>query len=67
LFTNRPPDASSDNEEQAGREQISWLRSLGDREALFQFMDGERQTERGLEAAEALVELGLRPGSSSHR
>jgi hypothetical protein len=58
LFDNRPPDGSADNEEPDGREQISWLRSLGDREALFQFMDGERQTAGGLEAAEALVELG---------
>ena len=58
MFDNRPPDGSAGNEEQDGREQIRWLRSLGDREALFQFMDGERQTQRGLEAAEALVELG---------
>jgi hypothetical protein len=58
LFNNRPPAGSTDNDEQNGREQINWLRSLGDREALFQFMDSERQTERGLEAAEALVELG---------
>jgi hypothetical protein len=58
LFNNRRPEDSPDNGEQAGRAQISWLRSLGDREALFQVMDGERQTERGLDAAEALVELG---------
>jgi hypothetical protein len=58
LYRNRPPAGSADDEEQDGGEQIRWLRSLGDREALFQFMDGERQTERGLEAAEALVELG---------
>jgi hypothetical protein len=44
-----PPDASS---------QIAWLRSLGDREALFQIMDGDRRSMQGLEAAEALAQLG---------
>ena len=44
-----PPDSSS---------QISWLRSLGDREALYQIMDGDRRSLQGLEAAEALAQLG---------
>ena len=44
-----PPDSSS---------QIAWLRSLQDREALFQIMDGDRRTVESLEAAEALTGLG---------
>jgi hypothetical protein len=43
------PDASS---------QIAWLRSMGDREALFQIMDGDRRSMGALEAAEALAQLG---------
>jgi len=58
VFDIEHPDKSPDGEGQEGAEQIRWLRSLGDREALFQFMDAERQTELGLQAAEALVELG---------
>ena len=44
-----PPDSSS---------QVAWLRSLGDREALFQVMDGDRRSIQSLEAAEALAQLG---------
>ncbi len=44
-----PPDSSS---------QVAWLRSLGDRDALFQIMDGERRSIRALQAAEALAQLG---------
>ncbi|HET6845303.1 MAG TPA: HEAT repeat domain-containing protein, partial [Anaerolineales bacterium] len=44
-----PPDASS---------QVAWLRSMGDREALFQIMEGDRRSIQGLEAAEALAQLG---------
>ena len=44
-----PPDSSS---------QVAWLRSLGDREALFQVMDGDRRSTQSLEAAEALAQLG---------
>ncbi len=44
-----PPDSSS---------QVAWLRSLGDRDALFQIMDGDRRSIRALQAAEALAQLG---------
>ncbi|HEY5983115.1 MAG TPA: hypothetical protein VIU38_06545, partial [Anaerolineales bacterium] len=38
--------------------QVGWLRSIGDRQALFQVMDSHRQLTQGLDAAEALTELG---------
>jgi hypothetical protein len=44
-----PPDSSS---------QVAWLRSLGDREALFQIMEGAERSTQSLEAAEALAQLG---------
>src|SRR5512138_3171015 len=44
-----PIDASS---------QVAWLRSMGDREALFQIMEGDRRSMQGLDAAEALAQLG---------
>jgi hypothetical protein len=38
--------------------QLHWLRSLGDREALFQLLEDNRQLTQGLDIAEALAELG---------
>ena len=52
------PEDEPDDERSDERSQLHWLRSLGDREALFQIMEGNKQVTRGLEAAEALAELG---------
>ena len=38
--------------------QLGWLRALGDSEALAQIMERDKQLTQGLEAAEALAELG---------
>lgn len=46
---DEPPDASS---------RISWLRSLGDRDALAQVMESNPQNAEGLAAAEALAVMG---------
>ena len=47
-----PEDDTNDGSE------IGWLRSLGDHEALAQIMAREKQLAQGLDAAEALAELG---------
>ena len=52
------PDDDSDEEPQDEDSQLKWLRSLGDRDALFQIMDASRELTQGLYAAEALAELG---------
>jgi hypothetical protein len=52
------PEDDPDEEGQDDRSQLSWLRSLGDREALVQIMERDTQLTRGLDAAEALAELG---------
>ncbi|MFH1186423.1 MAG: HEAT repeat domain-containing protein, partial [Chloroflexota bacterium] len=52
------PEDDPDDEQADERSQLRWLRSLGDREALFQIMEGNKQLIQGLEAAEALAELG---------
>jgi hypothetical protein len=46
------------DEEPDSSSQVAWLRSLGDREALFQIMDGDPRSIQSLEAAEALAQLG---------
>ena len=47
-----------DEESLDSSSQVAWLRSLGDREALFQVMNGDRPSAQSLEAAEALAQLG---------
>lgn len=52
-------DSEDDHEDEANEHsQVGWLRSLHDREALYQIMQRDQQLTQGLEAAEALAELG---------
>jgi hypothetical protein len=56
LFGGSQDDADEGSTDHGS--QIGWLRSLGDREALFQIMEQHGQFAQGLEAAAALAELG---------
>ena len=56
LLGGREDDPEEDQRDDGS--QISWLRSLDDREALFQIMRGNSQFTQSLDAAEALSELG---------
>lgn len=56
MFDHRNGNPS--NDESPGGSPVRWLRALGDRESLYQIVSQAGDSEEGLEAAEALAEMG---------